>query len=68
MTKLIIVSVAFLVALILITIHFVIHVKRDVTTGDFRDKDKLTFMHMVIGNVCLACFIAGLIVANIVIR
>lgn len=68
MTKLIVVSIAFLVALILITMHFVIHVKRDVTTGDFRDKDKLTFMRMVIGNVCLACFIAGLIVANIVIR
>lgn len=68
MTKLIIVSIAFLVALILITMHFVIHVKRDVTTGDFRDKDKLTFMRMVIGGVCLACFIAGLVVSNIVMK
>lgn len=67
MTKLIIVSIAFLVVLILITMHFVMHVKRDVTTGDFRDKDGLTFMRMVIGDVCLACFIAGLIVSNVVI-
>lgn len=67
MTKLIIVSIAFLVVLILITMHFVMHVKRDVTTGDFRDKDGLTFMRMVIGDVCLACFIAGLIVSNVVV-
>ena len=67
MTKLIIVSVAFLVALILITMYFVVHVHRDVTTGEFQLKDGLTFMRMVIGDVCLAGFIAGLIVSNIII-
>ena len=67
MTKLIIVSVAFLVALILITMHFLIHVQCDFNTGEFRMRDRLTFMCMVIGVACLAGFIAGLIVSNIVI-
>lgn len=68
MTKLIIVSVAFLVALILITMHFVSHVQRDYTTGEFQMRDGLTFMRMVIGDVCLAGFITGLIVSNIVMK
>lgn len=68
MTKLIIVSVAFLVALILITMYFVTNVYRDVTTGEFRPKDALTFIRMVIGDVCLGGFIAGLIVLNIVMK
>lgn len=68
MTKLIIVSIVFLVALVLITMNFVLHVHRDTNTGEFRMKDGLTFMRMVIGNVCLACFIAGLIVSNIVMK
>lgn len=68
MTKLIIVSVAFLVALILITMHFVSHVQRDFATGEFQMKDGLTFMRMVIGDVCLAGFITGLIVSNIVMK
>nr|DAT64182.1 MAG TPA: hypothetical protein [Caudoviricetes sp.] len=67
MTKLIIVSVAFLVALILITMHFLTHVQRDFNTGEFRMRDGMTFMRMVIGDVCLAGFIAGLIVSNVVI-
>lgn len=67
MTKLIFVSVVFLVALIPITMYFVVHVQRDVTTGEFRLRDKLTFMRLVIGDVCLACFIAWLIVSNIII-
>ena len=67
MTKLIFVSVAFLVALILITMYFVVHVHRDVSTGEFQPKDGLTFMRMVIGDVCLAGFITGLIVSNIII-
>lgn len=68
MTKLIIISVAFLVALILITMHFVSHVQRDSTTGEFQMRDGLTFMRMVIGDVCLAGFITGLIVSNIVMK
>ena len=67
MTKLIIVSVAFFVALILVTMYFVKHVQRDFNTGEFQMRDGLTFMRMVIGDVCLAGFIAGLIVSNIVI-
>lgn len=67
MTKLIVVSIAFLVALILISLNYVAHVRRDIN-GEFRDKDVQVFTKMIIGNVCLACFIAGLIVANIVIR
>ena len=67
MTKLIIVSIVFLVALILITMHFLAHVQRDSNTGEFRMRDGLTFMRMVIGDVCLAGFIAGLIVSSIVI-
>lgn len=54
MTKLIIVLLVFLVALILITMHFQL-------------KDELTFMRMVIGDACLAGFVTGLIVSNIVI-
>lgn len=68
MTKLIIVSIACLVALILITMYFVTNVHRDVTTGEFRPKDGLTFMRMVISDVCLAGFITGLIVSNIVMK
>jgi hypothetical protein len=67
MTKLIIVSIAFLVALILVTMYFVSHVQRDINTGEFQMRDGLTFMRMVIGDVCLAGFIIGLIVSNIVI-
>lgn len=67
MTKLIIVSVAFFVALILVTMYFVTHVQRDINTGEFQMRDGLTFMRMVIGDVCLAGFITGLIVSNIVI-
>ena len=67
MTKLIFVSVAFLVALILITMYFVVHVHRDATTGKFQLRDGLTFMRMVIGDVCLAGFIAGLIVSKLII-
>lgn len=67
MTKLIVASVAFLVALILITMHFVTHVQCDIITGEFRMRDRLTFMCMVIGNACLGGFIVGLIVSNIVI-
>lgn len=66
MTKLIVVSVAFLVALILISLKYVAHVRRDVN-GEFRDIDVQVFTKMIIANVCLAGFIAGLIVSNIVI-
>lgn len=66
MTKLIIVSVVFLVALILISLNYVAHVRRDVN-GDFRDKDVQVFTKMIIGNVCLAGFITGLIVSDIMI-
>lgn len=67
MTKLIVVSIAFLVALILISLNYVAHVRRDIN-GEFRDKDVQVFTRMIIGNVCLAGFIAGLIVSNIVIK
>lgn len=67
MTKLIIISVVFLVALILTTMYFVANVHRDVTTGEFRPKDGLIFIRMVIGDVCLAGFITGLIVSNIIL-
>lgn len=66
MTKLIIVSIFFLVALILISLNYVAHVRRDVN-GEFRDIDVQVFTKMIIANVCLAGFIAGLIVSNIVI-
>lgn len=66
MTKLIVVSVAFLIALILISLNFVAHVRCDVN-GDFRDKDVQVFTKMIIGNVCLAGFITGLIVSDIMI-
>lgn len=66
MTKLIMVSVVFLVALILISLNYVAHVRRDVN-GDFRDKDVQVFTKMIIGNVCLAGFITGLIVSDIMI-
>lgn len=66
MTKLIIVSIVFLVALILISLNYVAHVRRDIN-GEFRDKDVQVFTKMVIGNVCLAGFITGLIVSNIMI-
>lgn len=68
MTTLIIVSIFFLVALILVTMYFVTHVQRDINTGEFQMKDGLTFMRMVIGNVCLAGFITGLIVSNIIMK
>jgi uncharacterized integral membrane protein len=68
LTTLIIVSIFFLVALILVTMHFVTHVQRDINTGEFQMKDGLTFMRMVIGNVCLAGFITGLIVSNIIMK
>lgn len=67
MTKLIIVSIAFLVALILISLNYVAHVRRNIN-GEFRDKDVQVFTRMIIGNVCLAGFITGLIVSNIMIR
>lgn len=66
MTKLIVVSIAFLVALILISLNYVAHVRRDIN-GGFRDKDVQVFARMILGNVCLAGFITGLIVSNIVI-
>lgn len=66
MTKLIIVSIAFLVALILISLNYVAHVRRNIN-GEFRDKDVQVFTRMIIGNVCLAGFITGLIVSNIMI-
>ena len=67
MTKLIAVSIAFLVALILISLNYVAHVRRDIN-GEFRDKDVQNFTRMIIGNVCLAGFIAGLIASNIVMK
>ena len=66
MTQLIIVSIVFLVALILISLNYVAHVRRDIN-GGFRDKDVQVFTKMIIGNVCLAGFITGLIVSNIMI-
>jgi hypothetical protein len=66
MTKLIVVSIAFLVALILISLNYVAHVRRDIN-GGFRDKDVQVFARMMLGNACLAGFITGLIVSNIVI-
>lgn len=66
MTKLIIVSIFFLVALILISLNYVAHVRRDIN-GGFRDKDVQVFVRMMLGNACLAGFITGLIVSNIVI-
>lgn len=66
MTKLIIVSIVFLVALILISLNYVSHVRRDIN-GGFRDKDVQVFARMMLGNACLAGFITGLIVSNIVI-
>lgn len=66
MTKLIMVSVVFLVALILISLNYVAHVRRDIN-GEFRDKDVQVFTRMIISNVCLAGFITGPIVSNIMI-
>jgi hypothetical protein len=66
MTKLIIVSVVFLVALILISLNYAAHARRDVN-GGFGDKDVQVFARMMLGNACLAGFITGLIVSNIVI-
>lgn len=66
MTKLIIVSVVFLVALILISLNYAAHARRDIN-GEFRDKDALVFIKMVIGNACLAGFITGLIVSNVIL-
>lgn len=67
MTKLIAVTIAFLVALVLISLNYVVHVRRDIN-GEFRDKDVQVFTRMIIGNVCLAGFITGLIVSNIVMK
>ena len=67
MTKLIIVSIAFLVALILVSLNYVAHVKRDIN-GEFQDKDIQVFARMMLGNACLAGFITGLIVSNIVMK
>lgn len=66
MTKLIIVSVVFLVSLILISFGYAAHARRDIN-GEFRDEDALVFTKMIIGNACLAGFITGLIVSNIII-
>lgn len=66
MTKLIIVSIVFLVALILISLNYVAHMRRDIN-GEFQDKDTQVFARMMLGNACLAGFITGLIVSNIVI-
>ena len=66
MTKLIVVSISFLVSLILISLNYVAHVRRDIN-GEFRDKDVQVFTKMIIGNVCLAGFITGLIVSDIMI-
>lgn len=67
MTKLIIVSIIFLVALILISLNYVAHIRRDID-GGFRDRDVQVFARMMLGSACLAGFIMGLIVANIVSR
>jgi hypothetical protein len=67
MTKLIIVSIAFLVALILVSLNYVAHVRRDIN-GEFQDKDIQVFARMMLGNACLAGFITGLIVSNIVMK
>lgn len=67
MTKLIFISIAFLVVLVLISLNYVAHVRRDIN-GEFRDKDVQVFTRMIIGNVCLAGFITGLIVSNIVMK
>lgn len=69
MTKLIIVSIIFLVALILISLNYVAHIKRDIDGGfRVRDRDVQVFARMMLGSACLAGFIMGLIVANIVSR
>lgn len=67
MTKLIIVSIAFLVALILVSLNYVAHVRRDIN-GEFQDKDIQVFARMMLGNACLAGFITGLIMSNIVMK
>lgn len=67
MTKLIVVSIAFLVALILVSLNYAAHVRRDIN-GEFQDKDIQVFARMRLGNACLAGFIAGLIVSNIVMK
>lgn len=66
MTKLIIVSIAFLIALILITFGFVAHVEKG-QNGEFKDRDVFTFIKMIVGNACLFGFVTGLIVSNIII-
>lgn len=67
MTKLIVVSIAFLVALILVSLNYAAHVRRDIN-GEFQDKDIQVFARMMLGNACLAGFITGLIVSNIVMK
>lgn len=67
MTKPIVVSIAFLVALILVSLNYVAHVRRDIN-GEFQDKDIQVFARMMLGNACLAGFITGLIVSNIVMK
>lgn len=67
MTRLIVVSIAFLVALILVSLNYVAHVRRDIN-GEFQDKDIQVFARMMLGNACLAGFITGLIVSNIVMK
>lgn len=67
MTKFIVVSIAFLVALILVSLNYVAHVRRDIN-GEFQDKDIQVFARMMLGNACLAGFITGLIVSNIVMK
>lgn len=66
MTKLIIVSIVFLIALILITFRFVAHVEKG-PNGEFQDRDVFAFVKMVVGNACLFGFVTGLIVSNIII-
>lgn len=66
MTTLIIVSIIFLVAMILTSLNYFAHMRRDIN-GEVRDEDTQVFALMVIGNACLAGFITGLIVSNIVI-
>lgn len=66
MTKLIIVSIVFLVALILITFRFVAHVEQG-PNGEFQDRDVKTFVKMIVGNACLFGFVTGLIISNIAI-
>jgi len=66
MTKLIIVSIVFLVSLILITFGFVAQVEQG-PNGEFRDKDVKTFVKMIVGNACLFGFVTGLIISNVII-